>query len=32
MLAIATASEGAEADMTEIVKPIERWAGVQVGE
>ena len=31
MLAIATASEGADGDMTEIVKPIERWAGVEVG-
>jgi 3-hydroxyisobutyrate dehydrogenase-like beta-hydroxyacid dehydrogenase len=31
MLSIATASEGAEADMTEIVKPIEKWAGVRVG-
>jgi 3-hydroxyisobutyrate dehydrogenase-like beta-hydroxyacid dehydrogenase len=31
MLAIATASEGADADMTEIVKPMEKWAGVQVG-
>jgi 3-hydroxyisobutyrate dehydrogenase-like beta-hydroxyacid dehydrogenase len=31
MLSIATASEGAEADMTELVKPLERWAGVQVG-
>lgn len=32
LLAIATASEGANADMTELVKPVERWAGVQVGE
>jgi 3-hydroxyisobutyrate dehydrogenase-like beta-hydroxyacid dehydrogenase len=32
MLSIVTASEGQEADMTEIIKPIERWAGVQVGE
>ncbi|MBV9507722.1 MAG: NAD(P)-dependent oxidoreductase [Acidobacteriia bacterium] len=31
MLAIATASEGADADMTEMVKPIEKWVGVQVG-
>lgn len=31
MLAIATATEGGEADMTEIVKPLERWAGVKVG-
>jgi 3-hydroxyisobutyrate dehydrogenase-like beta-hydroxyacid dehydrogenase len=32
MLSIVTASEGQEADMTEIIKPIERWAGVRVGE
>ena len=32
MLAIAAASEGTDADMTEIVKPIEKWAGVTVGE
>jgi 3-hydroxyisobutyrate dehydrogenase-like beta-hydroxyacid dehydrogenase len=31
MLSIATASQGPEADMTEIVKPIEKWAGVRVG-
>ncbi|HLI84961.1 MAG TPA: NAD(P)-dependent oxidoreductase [Bryobacteraceae bacterium] len=31
MLSIVTGSEGQEADMTEIIKPIERWAGVQVG-
>jgi 3-hydroxyisobutyrate dehydrogenase-like beta-hydroxyacid dehydrogenase len=31
MLSIVTASEGPEADMTEIVKPVERWAGVEVG-
>ena len=31
LLAIATASEGAEGDMTEMVKPVERWAGVTVG-
>ena len=31
MLSIATASEGAEADMTELVKPLENWAGVRVG-
>jgi len=31
MLSITTASEGPEADMTEIVKPIEKWAGVRVG-
>ena len=30
LLAIATASEGENADMTELVKPIERWAGVEV--
>jgi 3-hydroxyisobutyrate dehydrogenase-like beta-hydroxyacid dehydrogenase len=32
MLAIAAASEGTDADMTEIVKPIEKWAGVIVGQ
>jgi 3-hydroxyisobutyrate dehydrogenase-like beta-hydroxyacid dehydrogenase len=32
MLAITTASEGTEADMTEIVKPVEKWAGVTVGQ
>ena len=31
LLAIATASEGVDGDMTEIVKPVERWAGVIVG-
>jgi 3-hydroxyisobutyrate dehydrogenase-like beta-hydroxyacid dehydrogenase len=31
LLAIATASEGQDADMTELVKPVERWAGVTVG-
>jgi 2-hydroxy-3-oxopropionate reductase len=31
MLAIAVASEGADGDMTDIVKPVERWAGVTVG-
>jgi 2-hydroxy-3-oxopropionate reductase len=31
LLAIATASEGQEADMTELIKPVERWAGVEVG-
>jgi 3-hydroxyisobutyrate dehydrogenase-like beta-hydroxyacid dehydrogenase len=31
LLAIATASEGEDGDMTEIVKPVERWAGVEVG-
>jgi len=25
------ASEGANADMTEVVKPVERWAGAIVG-
>src|SRR5579885_3277312 len=30
MLSIATASEGAEADMTDLVKTVEKWAGVQV--
>jgi len=31
LLAIATASEGEDADMTELIKPVERWAGVEVG-
>jgi 3-hydroxyisobutyrate dehydrogenase-like beta-hydroxyacid dehydrogenase len=30
LLAITMASEGPNADMTEIVKPLERWAGVTV--
>jgi 3-hydroxyisobutyrate dehydrogenase-like beta-hydroxyacid dehydrogenase len=30
-IAIAEASEGHDADITEMVKPIERWAGVTVG-
>ena len=30
LLAITMASEGPDADMTELVKPIERWAGVEV--
>ena len=32
LLAIATASEGQDADMTELVKPVERWAGVTVSQ
>ena len=32
MLALAEASEGTDADMTEIVKPIEKRAGVTVGQ
>jgi 3-hydroxyisobutyrate dehydrogenase-like beta-hydroxyacid dehydrogenase len=31
LLAITMASEGPNADMTETIKPLERWAGVQVG-
>ena len=31
LLAVAAASEGPNADMTDIIKPVERWAGVQVG-
>jgi 3-hydroxyisobutyrate dehydrogenase-like beta-hydroxyacid dehydrogenase len=31
MMSIATASEGANADMTDIVKTLEKWAGVRVG-
>src|SRR6266850_2028782 len=30
LMTIAQAYEGYEADITEIVKPVERWAGVQV--
>ncbi len=31
MLSIATASEGPNADMTDLVKTLEKWAGVRVG-
>jgi 3-hydroxyisobutyrate dehydrogenase-like beta-hydroxyacid dehydrogenase len=31
LYSIALASEGPNADMTEVVKPLERWAGVEVG-
>jgi 3-hydroxyisobutyrate dehydrogenase-like beta-hydroxyacid dehydrogenase len=31
LLAITSASEGPEADMTEVVRTLERWAGVEVG-
>jgi 3-hydroxyisobutyrate dehydrogenase-like beta-hydroxyacid dehydrogenase len=31
LLAITEASEGHNADMTETVKTVERWAGIQVG-
>ena len=31
LLAITMASEGPNADMTETVKPLERWAAVQIG-
>ena len=31
LLSIATASEGPDADMTELIKPVEQWAGVRVG-
>jgi 3-hydroxyisobutyrate dehydrogenase-like beta-hydroxyacid dehydrogenase len=31
LLAVTIATEGADADMTEVVKTVERWAGVQVG-
>ena len=31
LLEIAAATEGDDADMTEVVKTVERWAGVQVG-
>ena len=30
LISITVASEGAHADMTELVKPLERWAGVTV--
>src|SRR5262245_12793605 len=30
LLSITMASEGPDADMTEIVRPLERWAGVEV--
>jgi 3-hydroxyisobutyrate dehydrogenase-like beta-hydroxyacid dehydrogenase len=30
MLSIATASEGSDADMTDLVKTVENWAGVRV--
>ena len=32
LLSITEASEGHNADMTEVVKTVERWAGVKVGE
>jgi 3-hydroxyisobutyrate dehydrogenase-like beta-hydroxyacid dehydrogenase len=32
LLSIATAQEGFDADMTEMVKPVEEWAGVRIGE
>jgi 3-hydroxyisobutyrate dehydrogenase-like beta-hydroxyacid dehydrogenase len=31
MMAIGKAAQGPDADITEFVKPIERWAGVEVG-
>jgi 3-hydroxyisobutyrate dehydrogenase-like beta-hydroxyacid dehydrogenase len=31
LLTIAAADEGPDADMTDIVKPVEKWAGVTVG-
>jgi 2-hydroxy-3-oxopropionate reductase len=30
LLAVAAASQGPQGDMTEMVKPLERWAGVTV--
>jgi 2-hydroxy-3-oxopropionate reductase len=30
LLAITQASEGPDADMTETVKPLEKWTGVEV--
>lgn len=32
LLSIATAREGFDADMTALVKPVEEWAGVRVGQ
>jgi 3-hydroxyisobutyrate dehydrogenase-like beta-hydroxyacid dehydrogenase len=32
LYSIALASEGPSADMTEVLKPVERWAGVTVGQ
>ena len=32
LFAISEAAEGHDADMSEIVKTVERWAGVKVGE
>jgi 3-hydroxyisobutyrate dehydrogenase-like beta-hydroxyacid dehydrogenase len=31
LLAVTIATEGVDADLTEVVKTVERWAGVQVG-
>jgi 3-hydroxyisobutyrate dehydrogenase-like beta-hydroxyacid dehydrogenase len=31
LLNITAASEGANADMTDVIKPVEKWAGVTVG-
>ena len=31
LLSITMATEGPDADMTETVKPLERWARVEVG-
>jgi 2-hydroxy-3-oxopropionate reductase len=30
LITVAQASEGIDADMSEMVKPLERWAGVTV--
>jgi 3-hydroxyisobutyrate dehydrogenase-like beta-hydroxyacid dehydrogenase len=32
LLSIATAREGFDADMTALIKPVEEWAGVRVGQ
>jgi len=32
LLSISTASEGVDADMTEMAKTVEAWAGVQIGQ
>jgi len=31
LLAITAVTEGPNADMTDVVKSVERWAGVKVG-
>jgi 3-hydroxyisobutyrate dehydrogenase-like beta-hydroxyacid dehydrogenase len=31
LLAVTIATEGIDADLTEVVKTVERWAGIEVG-